>query len=52
MENLVFLYLSMEMLSVALGEQLLILVGKSTVLYKTYDAKREYNSNLLLVFSR
>jgi hypothetical protein len=43
MEKLVFLYLLMKILSNAVDEQLLILVGKSTVLYKSYDAKRESN---------
>jgi hypothetical protein len=43
MEKLVFLYLSMKILSIVVDEQLLTLVGKSTVLYKSYDAKRECN---------
>jgi len=43
MVKLVFLNLSMEMLSIAGDEQLLILVGKSTVLNKSYDANRESN---------
>jgi hypothetical protein len=33
----------MKMLSISVDEQLLILVGKSTVVYKLYDAKRESN---------
>jgi len=43
MVKLVFLNLSIKMLSIAVDEQLLILVGKSTVLYKSYDSNREYN---------
>jgi hypothetical protein len=31
------------MLSIAIDEQLLILVGKSTVLNKSYDTNRESN---------
>ena len=38
MVKLEFLYLSTKILSIAVDEQLLILVGKST-----YDAKRESN---------
>jgi hypothetical protein len=41
MVKLVFLNLSMKMLSIAVDEQLLILAGKSTVLYKSHDANRE-----------
>jgi hypothetical protein len=43
MVKFVFLNLSMKMLSIAVDEPLLILVGKSTILYKSYDANREYN---------
>jgi len=52
MVKLVFLNLSIKMLSIAVDEQLLILVGKSTVLYKSYDSNRESNWSLLLVLSR
>ena len=52
MVKLVFLNMSMKMLSIAVDEQLLILVGKSTILYKSYDANRESNLSLLLVLSR
>ena len=38
-----FLYMSMKMLSIAVDKWLLILVGKSTMLYRLYDAKRESN---------
>jgi hypothetical protein len=38
MVKVVFLDLSIEMLSIVVDEQLLTLVGKSTVLYKLYDA--------------
>jgi hypothetical protein len=34
MVKLEFLYLSIKMLSIAVDERLLILVGKSTILYK------------------
>jgi len=34
MEKLVFLYLSVKILSIAVDDQSLIPVGKSTVLYK------------------
>ena len=43
MVKLVFLNLSMKILSIAVYEQSLILVGKSTVLYKSYDANGESN---------
>jgi hypothetical protein len=43
MVNIVFLCLSIKMLSIVVDEQLLVLVGKSTVLYKSYDARRESN---------
>jgi hypothetical protein len=43
MVKFVFLNLSMKMLSIAVDEQLLILDGKSTVLYKSYDANRKTN---------
>jgi hypothetical protein len=46
--KIVFLYLSIKMLSIAIDEELLVLVGKSTVLYKLYDARRESNLCLLL----
>jgi len=52
MVKLVFLNLSIKMLSIAVDEQLLILAGKSTVLYKSYDSNRESNWSLLLVLSR
>jgi len=39
----IFLDVSMKMLSIAVDEQLLIHVGKSTVLYKSYDANMESN---------
>jgi hypothetical protein len=42
-EKLVFLYLSMKILSIAVDEESLILVGKPTVLYRSYDARRETN---------
>ena len=35
--------MSMKMLSIAVDEWLLILVGKSKMLYRLYDAKRESN---------
>jgi len=38
MVKLEFLYLSTKILSIAVDEQLLILVGKSTMLYRSYDA--------------
>jgi len=47
MESWFYLYLSMKILSVAVDELLLILVGKSTGPYKSYDAKREPNWGLL-----
>jgi hypothetical protein len=43
MGKLVFLYLSMKILSTAVDDRLLIVAEKSTVLYKSYDAKRESN---------
>jgi hypothetical protein len=43
MVKVVFLCLSIKMLSIAVDEQLLVLVGKSTVLYKLNDARRESN---------
>jgi hypothetical protein len=39
--NIDFTLSSIKMLSIAVDERLLILVGKSTILYKPYDAKRE-----------
>ena len=42
----------MNMLSIAVDEQFLFLVGKTTKLYKPYDAKRASNCRLLLVLSR
>jgi hypothetical protein len=52
MVKLVLLNIPMKILSIAVDEQLLILAGKSTILYKSYDAHREYNWSLLLVLSR
>ena len=49
--NAVFWFLSMK-ISIAVDEQLLILVRKSAVVYKSYDAKRESICNLLLVLTR
>jgi len=43
MVKLVFLNLFMKILSIAVYEPLLILVGKSTILYKSFDANRESN---------
>jgi hypothetical protein len=43
MVKVVFLNLSIKMLSIAVDEQLLTLFGKSTILYKLYDVKRESN---------
>jgi len=52
MVKFVFLNLLMKMLSITVDEQLLILVRKSTVLNKSYDANRESYLNLLLVLAR
>ena len=41
--KLIFFNLSMKMLSIAVDEQVLILIGKSTLLYKSYDTNRESN---------
>jgi hypothetical protein len=43
MVKLVFLNISVKTLLIAADKQLLILAGKSTVLYKSYDANRESN---------
>ena len=40
MVQLVFLSMAMNMLSIAVDEELLILVGKSAILYSSYDANR------------
>jgi hypothetical protein len=50
--KIVFLCLLIKMLSIAVDEELLVLVGKSTVLYKLYDARRESDLCLLLVLVR
>jgi len=47
-----FLYLSIKILSVAVDEELSILVGKSKMLCKPYDARRASNCHLFLVLSR